>query len=171
MSTATKIVFIIGTLLLVYGFLCRLLSIYFFWDSKYFGWLGIISALLLFLIDIRLIRVRQRKNIFFVRFFVALLIIILALEAGAIAWVKSTKAYDEMLEQIETSEAIKTEMGEIKGFSWIPGINIVDILKAPGAESLNFVITVRGEKLFREMEVTIARTSVTEWSVVSFREI
>ena len=102
MSTATKVAFVIGIPLLIYGYLCRLLNIYFFWDSKPFGWIVIMSALLLLLIDIRITRVRQRQNIFFVRLFVAAIVIFLAVEASAVAWLKNSTAYDSLTESIDT---------------------------------------------------------------------
>ncbi len=167
MSRATIIMFIIGILLLIYGYLCRLLSIYFFWDSKYFGWLAIISALLLLLIDVRAARIRQRQNIFFVRFFVAILVIILALEVSAVLWVKTTSPYRQVSELIESDKVLTAQLGDIRGLGLIPGIGLIDIIKFPSSESLAFVVTVRGEKAYKEMEITIARTTLTDWSVVS----
>lgn len=171
MSTATKAVFILGLLFLTYGYLCRLLSIYFFWDSKYFGWIGVMSAFLLLLIDIRIARVKRRENIFFVRFFVALIVIFLATEASAVVWIKSSKFYDEVTEGIKTDEVIKAEIGDVRGFGLLPGVNIVDIIKMPSSETMSFVITVRGVRTYKEMEVTIGMIGPLEWRVLSTKEI
>ena len=171
MSTATKVVFIIGILLLIYGYLCRFLSIYFFWDSKYFGWLGIVSAILLLLIDIRMIRVRQKQNIFFVRVMVAVIVIFLALEGSVIIWLKNSAAYANLTESIKTDDVMKAELGGIRGFSFVPGINIIDIINAPSSESLTFVITVRGQKAYKELEVVIGTAASPEWQVLSMKTI
>jgi hypothetical protein len=167
MSTATKVAFIIGILLLSYGYLCRLLSIYFFWDSKYFGWIGILSGMLLLLIDIRMARVRQKQNIFFVRVMVAIIVTFLGLEGSAIVWLKTSTVYDELIESVKQDEDIRLQTGGIRGFGLIPGINIVDIINAPSSESLRFVITVRGQTAYKELEVTIQRTDPINWTVVS----
>lgn len=171
MSTATRVAFVIGILLLIYGYLCRLFSIYFFWDSKYFGWIGIISGLLLLLIDIRIIRVRQKQNIFFVRLFVAVIVIFLAVEASAVVWLKTSTAYANLTQSINTDEAMKAEIGDIRGYSLIPGINIRDIITALESETLAFRITVRGQRAYKELEVTIERTTPLEWSVSSIKPI
>lgn len=171
MSTATRVAFVIGILLLIYGYLCRLFSIYFFWDSKYFGWIGIISGLLLLLIDIRIIRVRQKQNIFFVRLFVAVIVIFLAIEASAVVWLKTSTAYNNLTESINTDELMKAEIGDIRGYSLIPGINILDIITALESETLTFRITVRGQRAYKELEVTIERTNPLEWSVSSVKSI
>lgn len=171
MSTATKVVFIFGILLLIYGYLCRLFSIYFFWDSKYVGWLGVLSAVLLFLIDIRMARIRQRQNIFFVRVVVAIIVIFLALEGSVIVWLKTSTVYDETTELIRSDDMIKTQVGDIRGFSLIPGINIINIINAPSSETLTFVITIRGNRAYKEMEITIERTTPITWSVTSTKVI
>ncbi len=171
MSTATKVIFIIGILLLIYGYISRLLSIYFFWDSKYLGWVGIIAGILLLLIDLRIARTRHKQNIFFVRVMVSVVVVFLAIEASAVVWLKSTTAYKGLIESIRTDEVIKTEMGEIRGFGLIPGIDISDIIEALSSESLTFVVTVRGQKVYRELEVTIRRTTPVNWTVVSSKVI
>lgn len=171
MSTATKVVFIFGILLLIYGYLCRLFSIYFFWDSKYVGWLGVLSAVLLFLIDIRMARIRQRQNIFLVRVVVAIIVIFLALEGSVIVWLKTSTVYDEATELIRSDDMIKTQVGDIRGFSLIPGINIINIINAPSSETLTFVITIRGNRAYKEMEITIERTTPITWSVTSTKVI
>lgn len=171
MSTATKVIFIVGILLLIYGYTSRLLSIYFFWDSKYLGWVGIIAGILLLLIDIRMARIRQKQNIFFVRVMATVVVVFLTMEASAVVWLKSTTAYKGLIESIRTDEVIKTEMGEIRGFGLIPGIDISDIIEALSSESLTFVVTVRGQKAYRELEVTIRRTTPVNWTVVSSKVI
>lgn len=171
MSTATRVAFIIGILLLIYGYLCRLFSIYFFWDSKYFGWLGIISGVLLLLIDIRITRVRQNQNIFFVRVFVAVIVIFLAVEASAIVWLKTSTAYDNLTASINTDETMKAEIGDIHGYGLIPGVNILDIIIASQSESLTFRITVRGRRAYKEFEVTIKRITPLEWRVSSMNPL
>jgi hypothetical protein len=171
MSTATRVAFIIGILLLIYGYLCRLLSIYFFWDSKYFGWIGIISGLLLLLIDIRLTRLKQKQNIFFVRVFVAVIVIFFAVEASAIVWLKTSTAYVSLTESLKTDQAMDAEIGNIRGFGWIPGINILDLLTAAKSESLTFKITVRGQRAYKELEITIERIAPLEWRVASMRSV
>ena len=171
MSTATRVVFIIGIPLLIYGYLCRLFSIYFFWDSKYFGWIAILSGLLSLLIDIRITRVRQKQNIFFVRVFVAAIVIFVAVEASAVVWLKTSTAYDSLIESINTDEAMKAEIGNIRGYSLIPGVNILDIIAAAGSESFTFRITVRGQRAYKELEVTIERITPLEWRVSSMKSV
>ena len=171
MSNATKVVFIVGILLLIYGYLCRLLSIYFFWDSKYFGWLGVLSAILLVLIDIRMIRVRQKRSIFFIRLFVAVIVMTLAIEGGAIVLIESSDAYGELKELIRKEESLKNEIGEIRGFGLVPGMNVIDIIHSLSSGSLTFNLTVRGQMAYIDLEINMENTFGMGWRVTSMQPV
>jgi len=171
MSTTTKVVFLFGIFFLAYGYVVRFLDFYVFWDAKYFGWLGVISGLLLFLIDVRMARVRQKQNIFFVRVFVAVIVIFLALEISAITWIRTSKVYDEMKELIGRDDVLRNEIGDIRGYGEVPGVNIIDIINAPASEALTFVVTVRGERAYKDIEITIGKSTPIEWLVTSTKPI
>lgn len=169
MSTATKVIFIMGILLLIYGYLCRLLSIYFFWDSKHFGWAGIVAGVIALLIDIRMARKAQRKNIFFIRLFAALIILASAIHVGSIVLLKNTNAYQEAITRIKDGQ-FKTELGDIKGFGIIPsGAGIVKILNPGNTGSIVFVITARGEKAYRDVEIKMEGGLQMQWLITSMR--
>ena len=116
-------------------------------------------------------RLQQKENIFFVRVMVAVIVIFLGLEGSAIVWLKTSTAYDELVESIKTDEVMKAEIGEIRSFGLVPGINIIDIISAPTTESLTFVLTVRGQKAFKELEIKIERVTPVEWRVSSMKTI
>ena len=97
--------------------------------------------------------------------------IFLGLEASAIVWLKTSTAYHNLKESINTDEAMNAEIGNIRGYSLIPGINILDIITALESESLAFRITVRGERAYKELEVTIERSTALEWRVSSIKPI
>jgi len=102
---------------------------------------------------------------------VAIIVIFLALEGSAIVWLKSTNVYEQVTDLIEKDQVMKAEIGEFRGFSFIPGISIIDIINAPASESLTFVITVRGQKVYKEMEIVIGTTASPEWQVLSMKSI
>ena len=100
-----------------------------------------------------------------------MIVIFLAVEASAVVWLKTSTAYDSLTESIKTDEVMKAEIGNIRGYSLIPGINILDIISAAGSESLTFTITVRGQRAYRELEVTIERITPLEWRVSSIKSL
>src|SRR5690349_21549297 len=53
MNRGPKSILIIGIILLVYGYLCRVVNLNFFWDAKTVGGILLSIALLLYWIDLR----------------------------------------------------------------------------------------------------------------------
>jgi len=100
MSTSTKVIFIFAFLLLTYGYLCRLLNIYFFWDSKHFGWIMMASGLMGFFIDLKKILDAQKKSAFLPRFFIGVIIVAFGIAGGGVLLLKSSKAYQDEIENI-----------------------------------------------------------------------
>jgi hypothetical protein len=156
MSTSTKVIFIIAFLLLIYGYLCRLLNIYFFWDSKHFGWIMLATGLMGFFIDLKKILEAQKKSSFVPQFFIAVIVVTFGIAGGGILLLNSSKPYQDAIESIKTDEVIKSEMGNIKGVGLFPsGTGFLDFAYKAGYGPSTFVITVRGSKTIKDVEITL----------------
>jgi len=158
MSRNTMIIFVIGILLLIYGYLCRLLSIYFFWDSKHFGWIIMVIGLMGFLIDQRKARVAQKKNIFFVRIGIGIIVFAFAIVGSAVMMIKVSNTYQDAINGLKKDGGIKSEIGTIRGVSLFPtGSGILDLVysKTPGPSII--IVTVRGENEYRDVELELNR--------------
>ena len=152
------ILFVIGILLLIYGYLCRLLSIYFFWDSKHFGWILMAIGLMSFLIDQRKARVAQKKNIFFVRIGIGIIVIVFAIVGSAMIMITASSSYQDAIEGIKKHGMIKDELGNIRGVSLFPtGSGILSLVygRTPGPSRI--IVTVRGEHEYRDTEIELYR--------------
>jgi len=158
MSTSTKVIFIIAFLLLIYGYLCRLLNIYFFWDSKHFGWIMTGTGLMGFFIDLKKILEAQKKSTFLPRFFIGIIIVAFGIAGGGILLLNSSKAYQDAVESIKTDEVIKSEMGNIKGVGLFPsGRGFLDFAFNVNSGPSTFVITIRGSSTIKDVEITLYR--------------
>ena len=159
MSTSTKTIFIIGILLLIYGYCCRLFNIYFFWDSKHFGWIMLATALMGFFIDLKKILEAQKKSSFLPRFFIGVIIIVFGIGGGGILLLHSSKTYQDTIESIKTDEVLKNEMGNIRGAGLFPsGTGFLDFAYKVNRDPSTFVITVRGSKIIKDVEITLYKT-------------
>jgi len=171
MATSTKLLFIIAILLLIYGYLCRYFDVYFFWDSKHFGWIILVIALLGFLIDVKKILLDQRKNVFVVRAFISIIILTLGIAAGSVILFKSSDSYSKAIENLKASEGLKNEVGNIKGFGLFPSGDILKIAGNSSGGSATITITVRGTKIYEDVELTLEKISPLEWNVTSANPI
>ena len=163
MSRTTMILFIIGFILLIYGYCCRLFNIYFFWDSKHFGWIVVATALMGFLIDLKKILAAQDKNIFIIRVFIGILIVALGIAGGAVVLVKSSKVYQDEIENIKINEPLKSEIGSMRGVGLFPsGFGFVDFAFNLKPGPATFIITVRGSSAIKDHEITLYRNLPVE---------
>jgi hypothetical protein len=159
MSTSTKVIFIIAFLLLIYGYLCRLLNIYFFWDSKHFGWIMLATGLMGFFIDLKKILESQKKSSFLPRFFIGVIIVAFGIAGGGILLVNSSKAYQVAIENIKIDGVIKNEIGDIKGVGLFPsGPGFLDFAYKVNRDPSTFVITVRGSRAIKDVEITLYKS-------------
>jgi hypothetical protein len=151
-------IFLIGIPFLIYGYLCRLLNIYFFWDSKHFGWILIATGLMGFLIDQRKARLAQRRNIFWVRIGIGIIIFSFAIAGSAVIMIKSSYSYQDTIEQIKINNQMKNEIGDVRGFGLIPsGPGIISLVYGTKPGTSTLIVTVRGEKGHRDIEIKLNR--------------
>ncbi len=120
MSTSTKVIFIIAVLLLIYGYLCRLLNIYFFWDSKHFGWIMMATSIMGFFIDLKKILQAQKQSSFLPQLFIGVIIVAFGIAGGGILLLKSSKVYQDEIENIRINEPFKSEIGNFQGVGLFP---------------------------------------------------
>lgn len=159
MSTSTKIILIIAFLLLIYGYLCRFLNIYFFWDSKHFGWIMFATGLMGFFIDLKKILEVQKKSSFLPLFFIGIIIIAFGIAGGGILLLNSSKTYQDAIENIKTDGVIKSEIGDIKGVGLFPsGTGFLEFAFNVNPGPSTFIITVRGSNAIKDVEITLYRS-------------
>lgn len=159
MSTSTKIILIIAFLLLIYGYLCRFLNIYFFWDSKHFGWIMFATGLMGFFIDLKKILEVQKKSSFLPLFFIGVIIIAFGIAGGGILLLNSSKTYQDAIENIKTDGVIKSEIGDIKGVGLFPsGTGFLEFAFNVNPGPSTFIITVRGSNAIKDVEITLYRS-------------
>jgi hypothetical protein len=163
MSTSTKLLFIIAFLLLIYGYLCRMLNIYFFWDSKHFGWIMLAEGLMGFFIDLKKILEAQKKSPFIPQFFIGIIIVVLGIAGGGVLLLNSSKDYQDLVDSIKTDELLKNEIGTIKGTGLFPtGIGFMDYAYNVSYGPSTFTVTVRGSRAIKDVEITLYKSLPVE---------
>jgi len=170
MSRLSKTIFITGVILLIYGYLCRILKIDFFWDSKVIGWTVLFIALLSYWIDLRKTRIRHGKSIIWVTIGICFLIFGLVLMPIVVFILKTSEAYDIAIEHLKVDSNIKDEVGNLKGFGLIP-TGSVQTTTINGVESGNavFELVVRGDKKYKDVTIELQKMPDSVWTVTYLR--
>ena len=166
MNKFTKITLLTGAALILYGYLCRAVALYFFWESKYYGWSVIFIGIIGFLFTrIKSKRLQTRKTIL-EKIGVGILIFILLIQAVLLIVIPSTDAYKVSKDFLSANESLKSETGNIKSFNILPIGSIQKNStndKVSGNASIHLI--VKGEKKFKDVIVHVEKAPDTEWTV------
>ena len=170
MSRPTKAILVIGIILIIYGYLCRILNIYFFWDSKTVGFILLFVALLSYWVDLGRKRKQQGKKIIWATVGVCGIIFGLVIFAFTIFMIKTSDAYNAAIEFLKTDAKIKAEIGKVNGFGLIP-TGTVQTTTFNGAESgsATFEIIVKAYKKYKDVSINLKKTSDNFWTVTDVR--
>lgn len=170
MSRLTKTILIVGLTLLSYGYLCRVLKINFFWDSKAIGWIVCFTALLSYWIELRRTRIQHGKKIIWVTIGIFVLIFSLVLLPITVFILKTSDAYESALEYLKSDLNIKEQVGNVKGFGLIP-TGSVQTTTINGVESGNatFELVVKGEKKYIDVTIDLVKPTDSLWTVTYVR--
>jgi len=168
MRRLKKILFSIGITLLLYGYLSRILKIYFFWESKTIGWIILFIALLVFLIELFIIKKRNGQKIIGVTIGICFLTLGLFIIPIVVTKIRYSDAYQATIEYMSSNSEIKADIGNIKGFGLIP-IGSVEVNSINGALSgtARLEIIVKGDKKYKDITVNLRKSPDTSWTITS----
>ena len=165
----TKPLFIIGTVLLVYGFICRLADIYFFWDSKTIGFYILLLALLGYLFSLYRKRKLQLKKTIWVKIAIGFLSLLLVMVPIVLGVMMNSDAYKAAKSQIRINPSIQQKIGKVKGFGILTTgqINTKTINGTLISGEALFSFTIKGEKKFVDATVTLTKDADNNWRIIS----
>lgn len=168
--SVTKTIFLSGIALIAYGYLCRLLNIYFFWDSKTIGWIVLLIALVSYLFDLRRSRRRRGKKTIWVKIGICFFLFGLMLLPFVFFELKTSDAYQSAVEYLSSDLTTKSELGNIKGFGLVPtgSVQTITINGAQSGEAY-FDLIVKGDKKYKDVTVYLTKTPDLFWTVTSVR--
>jgi uncharacterized membrane protein (DUF485 family) len=170
MSRLSKTILSIGLILLIYGYLCRILKIDFFWDSKMIGWIVLFIALLSYWIDLRRTRIQRAKKTIWVTIGICILIFGLVILPVTVFILKTSDAYDAAIEYLMSDAKIKDEIGNVKGFGLFP-TGSVSTTTINGVESGKaiFEIIIKGTRNYKDVIIELDKAPDKFWTVVNVR--
>jgi hypothetical protein len=157
---------ITGILLLVYSFICRLVPIYFFWESRITGfWMLMLGGILL-LLDSIYRRKPLRKNVVWHWIGISSILLILLIESILMIVIANSRAYQVATEFISTNPEVQQELGVVTALGYFP-TGWISINQDPNGEfgDARIYLIIKGEKAFANLKVILFKDYDTEWTV------
>jgi len=121
------------------------------------------TALMGFFIDLKKILEGQKKSPFLPQIFIAIIIVAFGIAGGGILLLNSSKTYREAIENIKIDGVLKSDIGNFRGVGLFPsGPGFLDFAYKVNREPSTFVITVRGSKAIKDVEITLYKSLPVE---------
>jgi hypothetical protein len=166
LSTSTKFLLGIGFILVAYGYLSRAVNLYFFWESRFIGWMVILIGLISLLVNLIRHKRRLNKKAIPEKIGIGLIALFLLIQTIVLIVLPNTDAYAAAKKFIQSNERIKTQLGNIRSFSVVPvGTISVSSGQEGSIGNATLIIIVKGEKKFSEYKVDLIKEINSEWTV------
>ena len=140
-----------------------MLNIYFFWDSKHFGWIMLAAGLMGLFIDLKEILIAQKKSSFIPELFIGVIIVVLGVAGGGLLLLSTSTIYQDAIDNIKKDEMLKSEIGTINGVGLFPsGSSFMDFAYRVNQGPSTFLVTVRGSNAIKDVEITLYKNLPVE---------
>jgi hypothetical protein len=171
MHPSVKTLFWTAIVLLVYGYLCRVIHLYFFWESKMIGWVLLFVALIFFLIDKQRRDKRAGKKTLGYKIGIGVCLFIFF--GGGIVWllVPYSDAYQAGKKLVMQNPDITRQVGEIRTVILVPYGEEFEMSSADRGETAGnaeFQLLVHGTRKNADINLSLRKTFKTEWTLVAY---
>ena len=169
LNNLTKTALVAGLVLMIYGYLCRLTDLYFFWESKSIGWVLLFAGVIGFLLTRIKTKRAVKKNTLLEKIGIGIIAFSLLVTGGLVVIMPFTDAYAATKKYLTNNQALKSEVGNIKNFSLLltGGIQKTsDSSGEYGNATINLI--VKGDKKFKDVALYVVKTADSpEWQVMA----
>lgn len=167
LSFITKTVFSTGLIITIYGYLCREIGLYFFWESKSIGWILLFIGVIGLLSDRIKLKKNEKKNTVFEKIMIGVIIFILFIQTILISVIPFTDAFTTTKTYLMNNEKLKLEIGNIIGFGLIPAGSFQKTIDSSGEYgNASISLTVKGDRKYIDITVYVVKeTNNPVWKV------
>lgn len=151
---------------LLYGYLCRFVGLYFFWESKTIGWVLFWLVVIFVLRDRIKDKKLQNKKTLLEKIGVGLSIFVIIIKGVMFFVVPQTTAFDRAVSFIKSNPTIQNNVGTVKNVFLVP-LGRISMKTGPqgsaGEADLHFII--KGSKKFMDINLLMSKGFETDWQI------
>ncbi len=162
-----KTLIILTGVLLIYSYLCRLIGLNFFWESKILAWSLLLVSIISLLVQRIQIKKTQEKETLSEKIAIGLVSFILLFVSIWFVFVPQTDSYKIAKEYILTDKEISNEVGEVNSIVLVPVGNISISTTSEGTKgqaTLSFI--VKGNQKFKDITLLLNKSINSDWTIV-----
>lgn len=167
LSRFNKVLVFLTLALLVYGAVCRMARLYFFWESKPIGWV----LLLLTVISILAQRIKANKaankKTLPEKIAIGIVLFVLFIQNILFFVVPQTNAYQAAKQFLLTDSNVEKELGKVNDLFLLPA-GAMSVKSGAEGESgqaeLHFI--VKGSAKFKDISLLLEKELTTGWTII-----
>jgi len=166
LSDITKKVIVATIAFILYGYLCRLVGPYFFWESKTIGWTLFWIAVIFILRDIIKQKKLQSKKTLIEKIGIGFSVFVIIIKGVLFFATQQTTAFESATNFIKTNPEIKAKVGTVKNIFLVPlgGMSMTTSSQgSAGQADLNFI--VKGSEKYIDLNLLLNKDFETDWQV------
>ena len=164
LSKFTRTLIVTAFTLTVYGYLCRVLNVYFFWESKTIGWTLVLAAVISCIVERIKQQKQQSKKTLSNKIWVGLIGFVLFMESLLFFTLPHSDAYAAAKQFLFTNGDIKSQVGNVTGFFLVPVGGMAISSNAEGESgAADLTIVVKGTKKYMDVHLLVTKSPNTNW--------
>lgn len=170
LSNLNKVLVKLTIVFLFYGYLCRIVGLYFFWESKTIGW----TLLLITIVSILIQRIKAKKaankKTLSEKIFIGIILFILLIQSIIFFIIPHTDAYKAAKEFLITDKNISNQAGSVYDIFLVPvgGVSMSSSSAGQtGQADLNFIIKRKNK--FKDINLQLTKELDTNWVIIEIK--
>lgn len=151
---------------IIYGYLSRIIDLYFFWESKPLGWIIFSCAIISIAFDRIKINKVERRNSILEKIMIGGVLFILFIQALLYISLIKADSYKAAEHFILNDKSIKEKVGSVKSILLIPVGGASGSSSSEGNEGMadyNFI--VKGENKYMDLNLIMSKSLDTDWKI------
>jgi hypothetical protein len=167
LNWGTKILLAVGLVLMVWGYVCRLVPVYWFWEARWLGWELVIFGVIGMLST--LIRQKRVSQVIHVGEVVGRVLLVLFIVVQIVVGVSIPRsdAYVVARDKVMSDTGLTRQIGSVQYCLFVPQ-GSVNLTTEHGGSfgGATFVFLVKGSKQYADIDVAmVKRPGSKEWTI------
>ncbi len=166
LSGITKKIIVATIAFLLYGYICRLAGLYFFWESKTIGWtLFWIAAIFILRDRIKHEKLQGKKTVI-EKIGIGFSVFVILIKGVLFFATQQTTAFESATNFIKANPVIKAKVGKVNSIFLVPlgGMSMTTNSQgSAGQADLNFI--VKGSEKYIDLNLLMNKDRETGWQI------
>ncbi len=163
----TKICLAVGLVMMVWGYVCRLVPVYWFWEARWLGWELVIFGVIGLLGT--LIRQKKTSEVIYIGELVgrALLVLFICVQVVVAVGIPKSDAYVVARNGVLNDTTVTRQIGSIGYCRFVPQGSVNLTTQSGGSfGGATFVFLLKGSKQYCDVDITmVKRPGHSEWTI------